>query len=118
VLASAAAGSVLEFGGAVHSLGCFAFHSLECFCFALPLLLFFQAAIRCLTSVSALVPMAQMSPTVHEQLRGDLSLSCPLGPTAERLCSRVVFQAISLASSENTLSMSLAQSIPNTVCDR
>jgi len=64
VLASAAAGSVLEFGGAVHSLGCFCFFILwNVFAFAFAFAFAFsQAAIRCLTSVSALVPMAQMKP--------------------------------------------------------
>jgi hypothetical protein len=64
VLASAAAGSVLEFGGAVHSLGCFCFFILwNVFVFAFAFAFVFpQAAIRCLTSVSALVPMAQMKP--------------------------------------------------------
>ena len=60
MLASAAAGSVLEFGGAVHLLGCFCFFILKnVFAFAFA---FRQAAIRCLTTVSALVPMAQMKP--------------------------------------------------------
>ena len=66
MLASAAAGSVLEFGGAVHSLGCFCFFILwNVFVFAFAFAFAFafsQAAIRCLTSVSALVPMAQMKP--------------------------------------------------------
>ena len=64
MLASAAAGSVLEFGGAVHSLGCFCFFILwNVFVFAFAFAFVFpQAAIRCLTSVSALVPMAQMKP--------------------------------------------------------
>ena len=64
MLASAAAGSVLEFGGAVHSLGCFCFFILwNVFAFAFAFAFAFsQAAIRCLTSVSALVPMAQMKP--------------------------------------------------------
>jgi hypothetical protein len=62
VLASAAAGSVLEFGGAVHSLGCFCFFILwNVFAFAFAFV-FPQAAIRCLTTVSALVPIAQMKP--------------------------------------------------------
>jgi hypothetical protein len=64
VLASAAAGSVLEFGGAVHSLGCFCFFILwNVFAFAFAFAFVFpQAAIRCLTTVSALVPIAQMKP--------------------------------------------------------
>ena len=64
MLASAAAGSVLEFGGAVHSLGCFCFFILwNVFVFAFAFAFVFpQAAIRCLTTVSALVPMAQMKP--------------------------------------------------------
>ena len=64
MLASAAAGSVLEFGGAVHSLGCFCFFILwNVFAFAFAFAFVFpQAAIRCLTTVSALVPMAQMKP--------------------------------------------------------
>lgn len=64
MLASAAAGSVLEFGGAVHSLGCFCFFILwNVFAFAFAFAFVFpQAAIRCLTTVSALVPIAQMKP--------------------------------------------------------
>ena len=64
MLASAAAGSVLEFGGAVHSLGCFCFFILwNVFVFAFAFAFVFpQAAIRCLTTVSALVPIAQMKP--------------------------------------------------------
>jgi len=68
VLASAAAGSVLEFGGAVHSLGVLLF-ILGMFCFALPLLLFFLSCYSLPDHCSALVPIAQMKPTVHEQLR-------------------------------------------------
>ena len=64
MLALAAAGSVLEFGGAVHSLGCFCFFILwNVFAFAFAFAFVFpQAAIRCLTTVSALVPIAQMKP--------------------------------------------------------
>lgn len=64
MLASAAAGSVLEFGGAVHSVGCFCFFILwNVFAFAFAFAFVFpQAAIRCLTTVSALVPIAQMKP--------------------------------------------------------
>jgi hypothetical protein len=60
VRARAAAGSVLEFGGVVHSLGCFAFSFFgKVFAFAFA---FRQAAIRCLAAVSALIPIAQMKP--------------------------------------------------------
>ena len=59
MLASAAAGSVLEISDDVHRLGRLCFSLLGCFCFCL---FFCQAAIRCLTVVSALVPMAQMKP--------------------------------------------------------
>ena len=58
--AGAAAGSVLESGGVVHSLGCFCFSFFGKF-LLLPLL-FRQAAIRCLAAVSALIPIAQMKP--------------------------------------------------------
>ena len=58
--APAAAGSVLEFGGVVHSSGCFCFFILwKVFAFAVA---FRQAAIRCLAAASALIPMAQMKP--------------------------------------------------------
>jgi hypothetical protein len=60
VRARAAAGSVLEFGGIVHSLGCFASSFVgDVFAFAFA---FRQAAIRCLDAVSALIPIAQMKP--------------------------------------------------------
>ena len=63
VLASAAAGSVLEFGGVIHSF-CFSF-----FGTFLPLPFhwldrsFCQAAIRFLAAASALTPMAQINPS-------------------------------------------------------
>ena len=60
MLASAAAGSVLEIGDDVHRLGGLCSSILRtffCFC-----LFFCQAAIRWLTVVSALVAMAQMKP--------------------------------------------------------
>jgi hypothetical protein len=60
VLASAAAGSVLEISVDVHRMGRLCFSLLGCFCFCL---FFCQAAIRSLTVVSALVPMAQMKPS-------------------------------------------------------
>jgi hypothetical protein len=60
VRAQAAAGSVLEFGGSVHSLGCFCFFILwKVFAFAVA---FRQTAIGGLTAVSALIPIAQMKP--------------------------------------------------------
>ena len=59
MLASAAAGSVLEISDDVHGLDglAFPFSGRHLFLSFLR-----QAAIRCLTVVSALVPMAQMKP--------------------------------------------------------
>ena len=58
--ARAAAGSVLELGGIVHSLGCFCFFILwKVFAFAFA---FRQAAIGGLAAASPLIPMAQMKP--------------------------------------------------------
>ena len=59
MLASAAAGSVLEIGDDVHRLGSLCSSILRTF-LLLPFLC--QAAIRWLTVVSALVPIAQMKP--------------------------------------------------------
>ena len=62
MLAPAAAGSVLEFGYAVHgSVFCF-FILWKVFAFAFVLALH-QAAMRSLLSASALTPMAQMKPS-------------------------------------------------------
>ena len=60
VLALAAAGSVLEVGGAVHRLNDLCFFSFVKFCFCIGSC---YAAVRCLTIVSALVPIAQMKPS-------------------------------------------------------
>jgi hypothetical protein len=60
VRAGAAAGSVLELGGIVHSLGCFCFFILwKGFAFAFA---FRQAVIGGLAAASALIPIAQMKP--------------------------------------------------------
>jgi hypothetical protein len=59
VRARAAAGSVLKFGGIVHSLVCFAFSFFGSFSFCL---CFRQAAIGGLAAASALIPIAQMKP--------------------------------------------------------
>ena len=56
MLASAAAGSMLEFSDDVHRWGGLCFFILRA------VFAFCQAAIRCLAIVSALVPMAQMKP--------------------------------------------------------
>jgi hypothetical protein len=62
VHAPAAAGSVLEFGGVVHSWGRFcSFILWNVFAFAF-VFASRQAAIGCLAAVSALIPMAQMKP--------------------------------------------------------
>jgi len=59
VRAPAAAGSILEFDGAVHSLGRLWFFILwNVLAFACC-----QTAISCLAAVSALIPMAQMKPS-------------------------------------------------------
>jgi hypothetical protein len=99
VLASAAAGSVLDLDDDFHPLVHFCFFILrKVFAFA-----FSQAAIRCLTVVSALVPMAQMKPNSSRPTAVTIFLlSLPVAASlAYRLCSRCcAFHAISLASSE------------------
>jgi hypothetical protein len=61
VRAPAAAGSVLELDDAVQWLSLCFFIPWKVFAFAV-VLVFRQAAMRCLTAVSALIPIAQMKP--------------------------------------------------------
>ncbi len=99
MLAPAAAGSVLEFGDAVHRFCFFILRNVSlAFAFA-----FRQAAILCLAIASALVPMAQMKPNSSRPTAVTIFLlSLPLAASlAYRLCSRCcAFHAISLASSD------------------
>jgi hypothetical protein len=97
VLAPAAAGTVLDLDDVFHQLVRFCFFLLrEVFAFS-------QAAVRCLTVASALVPMAQIKPRSSRPTAVTIFLlSLPVAASlAYRLCSRCcAFHAISLASSD------------------
>ena len=95
MLASAAAGSVLEMSDDVHRSGRLYFSILG--------VAFDQAAIRCLATVSALVPMAQIKPNSSRATAVVIFLlSLPAAASLMyRLCNRCcAFHAISLISSE------------------
>jgi hypothetical protein len=97
VLAPAAAGTVLDLDDDFHQVSSLLFFLLRKV-FAFP-----QAAIRCLTVASALVPMAQIKPSSSRPTAVTIFLlSLPVAASlAYRLCSRCwAFHAISLASSD------------------
>src|ERR1700678_3827766 len=94
VLALAAAGSVLEFGSAVHSsVGLCFFIPGKVFAFAFVFALR-QAAICSLLDASALIPMAQMKPSKLASHRGDdlsLVFSCRRQPSVAFVQSVLCF---------------------------
>jgi len=113
VLAPAAAGSVLEFGDAVHRFCCFILRNVcSCFC-----LCFSSGGYSlCMAVVSALVPMAQMKPNNSRPTAVTIFLlSLPLAASlAYRLCSRCcAFHARNLFSLFRYALLSFAQPSPD-----